>query len=217
MLNNLVDLNQIVQKNITTKTIPAGKDGGDGTKNLSKDNKSDWDATGKNLTPEIKENAEQTVTNEYLEEIIRELEADAASAPTDDTGSGTPPSDGGQAPELGAGGEEPPVDDDGTIKSGDTVVISKAQSPAAPGPVSGGDEHEPEAETPGGGEEAGSVGEAPHMEEEINLDELLASLNEEYEKEEDEEESKDKACKDEDEEEEKNKKKNARISYTRIE
>jgi hypothetical protein len=179
-------------KNITPNTVPSAKDGGDATKGWSKDNK----GNAMDGTPAgVKENAEEgkmeeeaveeTVTNEDLEEIIRELEMEAGADPmgdpaaggAPDAGAGAPPMDAppeGGAPEGGApeGGEP--------IMSGDTITITKTPAPepapeAPPGEVPGG-----EAPAPGG--------EAPPMEEEeINISELLASLNEESKEDEEDE------------------------------
>lgn len=160
-------------KNITPNTIPAAKDGGDATKGWSKDNKGNaMDGTPCGIketaeeSVEEEEAVEETVTNEDLDEIIRELEAEAGATPMDDMPPGAdtgavPPPEGGETPE----------EQSQEIKSGDTVVISKVEAPAgdaAPAP------EVPSPETPPG------AGEAPPVdEEEIDINELLASLNEE--------------------------------------
>lgn len=184
-------------KNITPNTIPAAKDGGDGTKGWSKDNKGNaFDGTPNGIKETASENSadgesvEETVTNEDLDEIIRELEAEAGAAPTDDM----PPVPGGDAGGLPTDGDVPPggetpEEQSQEIKSGDTVVISKVEAPVGGTPP--GDEAPPM-----GGPEAGgppTEEPAPMEEEEIDLNELLASLNEEAkeEKEEDEKEEKD--------------------------
>jgi hypothetical protein len=164
-------------KNITPNTIPAAKDGGDGTKRWSKDNKGNaFDGTPNGVKENTTENTveeesvEETVTNEDLDEIIRELEAEAGAAPMDDL----PP--GGDTGGLPPGGEETPGEESEPIKSGDTVVISKIESPTGsttpPGdeapPVGGPESDVPSTEEP-----------APMEEDEIDLNELLASLNEE--------------------------------------
>lgn len=182
-------------KNITPNTIPAAKDGGDGTKGWSKDNKGNaMDGTPQGVKENATEGAveeeavEETVTNEDLDEIIRELEAEAGAAPADDV-----PAPGGDAGGLPPGGDEvpggeTPEEQSQEIKSGDTVVISKVEAPVGGTPP--GDEAPPM-----GGPEAGAPPTeepAPMEEEEIDLNELLASLNEEAkeEKEEDEKEEK---------------------------
>lgn len=181
-------------KNITPNTVPAAKDGGDGTKGWSKDNKGNaFDGTPQGVKENATEGAveeeavEETVTNEDLDEIIRELEAEAGAAPTDDT----PPVPGGDAgaPPVGdeiPGGEESPEEQSQEIKSGDTVVISKVEAPAGGTPPPNGEV------PPVGGPDDTSAGgppveePAPMEEEEIDLNELLQSLNEES-KEDDEE------------------------------
>lgn len=185
-------------KNITPNTIPAAKDGGDGTKGWSKDNKGNaFDGTPNGVKENTTENAveeesvEETVTNEDLDEIIRELEAEAGAAPTDDM----PPSPGGDAGGLppGAGGDdlpggEVPGEESQEIKSGDTVVISKVEAPVGNTPPAA----PPESPVPDAGAGGPPEEPAPMEEEEIDLNELLASLNEEAkeEKEEDEKEEK---------------------------
>ncbi len=171
-------------KNITPNTIPAAKDGGDGTKGLSKDNKGNpFDGTPKGVkenTTEVDkkedEPVDEAVTNEDLEEIIRELEAEAGGSPMEDPMAGGAPGGDGAPSDLGTG--EPPVEDDGTIKSGDTIVITKAPTP--PTDVPGAETPGEEPTSAAGGAptpDGGSV--PPAMEEEIDLNELLASLNEE--------------------------------------
>jgi hypothetical protein len=175
------------QKNMTSDSIPAAKDGGDGTKGWSKDNKGNFPVgSTKDMTPDgIKENSdvdddkkdvEEAVTNEDLEEIIRELESEtgeeqpggSSDLPVPSATDDVPPTDG-PVDDLGgaAEGGEP-------LKSGDTIVITKApEATADPAPdVTGGDiggdiPPSPEGDT------------QPPMEEEIDLNELLASLNEE--------------------------------------
>jgi hypothetical protein len=86
------------------------------------------------------------------------------------------------APEVpGAEGGEAPGEEATEIHSGDTVTISKVEppDPEAEEPPMGGEA--PGGEAPGG-EAPGA--EAPPMEEDIDLNELLASLNEEGKKEE---------------------------------
>lgn len=171
-------------KNMTPNSIPAAKDGGDGTKGWSKDNKGnalDGTPNGIKETADADaddkgESVEETVTNEDLDEIIRELEAEAGAAPMDDM----PPAPGGDAGGLPPGGEEVPGEEtpeeqSQEIKSGDTVVISKVEAPAG-GPPPGGD-----VPPIGGPEDSAPPTEepAPMEEEEIDLNELLASLNEE--------------------------------------
>lgn len=188
-------------KDITPNTIPAGKDGGDATKGWSKDNKgrgmdgtpngiketseSAEENTVEEVTQEenTEESVEETVTNEDLDEIIRELEAEAGGAPMDD-----PAAAGGEpAPELpGAEGGESPEEESTEIHSGDTVTISKVEPPAEEPPMGG---EEPGAEAPPMGAEAPG-GEQPPMEEDIDLNELLASLNEEAMEEENVDEAK---------------------------
>jgi len=178
-------------KNITPNTIPSAKDGGDGTKGWSKDNK----GNAFNGTPKgVKENAtegaveeesvEETVTNEDLDEIIRELEAEAGAAPADDMPA--PGGDAGGLPPAGddVPGGETPEEQSQEIKSGDTVVISKVEAPAGNTP--------PEGEEPPVGPEGPEAGAPPTEEpapmgeeEEIDLNELLASLNEEAKEKED--------------------------------
>lgn len=179
------------QKGITPNTVPAAKDGGDATKGWSKDNKGnamDGTPNGIKETAETAEEnteeaVEETVTNEDLDEIIRELQAEAGDMPVDeppapDAGADVP------APDAGA---EPPMDDPAAaesepIKSGDTVVISKIAAPDAGAEAPPAEEPPAPEAPPVGGEEG------PAMEEEdIDLNELLASLNEEA-KEEDEKE-----------------------------
>jgi len=177
-------------KNITPNTVPSAKDGGDAIKSLSKDNKGNaFDGTPsgiKETTEEGKEeeSVEETVTNEDLDEIIRELEAEAGAIPTDEP----PPSIGGEAPvggaEDGAPETELPAEESQEIKAGDTVTITGTVSKAPP---EAGVEPPPGDEIPGGdvpGGEAPTSSEGseapPQMEEEdIDLNELLASLNEE--------------------------------------
>jgi hypothetical protein len=180
------------QKNRTPNTVPAAKDGGDATKGWSKDRKGnamDGTPNGIKETAETAEEnkteeaVEETVTNEDLDEIIRELQAEAGDVPVDEP----PTPDAGadaSAPDIGA---EPPVDDPTAaeaepIKSGDTVVISKIAAPDAGSPAE--EPPAPEAPPIGGGE-------GPAMEEEdIDLNELLASLNEEAKEEAKEEDEK---------------------------
>lgn len=189
-------------KNITPNTVPSAKDGGDATKDWSKDNK----GNGMDGTPQgVKENSsegaveeesvEETVTNEDLDEIIRELEAEAGSASPDDMGtpdSSMPAPDDASAasPET-----ETPAEDSQEIKSGDTVVISKVENPAPEVPPT--EEPGVEDQPPVGGEEV-----PPTAEEDIDLNELLASLNEEAKEEEEEDEKVDENKKEEKEEEE---------------
>lgn len=170
-------------KSITPNTIPAAKDGGDATKGWSKDNKGNaMDGTPNGIKETTTENAveeeavEETVTNEDLDEIIRELEAEAGAAPADDVPA--PGGDAGGLPPAGdeVPGGETPEEQSQEIKSGDTVVISKVEAPAGGTPPPGGEA------PPMGGPEAGAPPTeepAPMEEEEIDLNELLASLNEE--------------------------------------
>jgi hypothetical protein len=182
-------------KNITPNTVPSAKDGGDGTKGWSKDNKGNaFDGTPKgvkeNTTETVEEESvEEAVTNEDLDEIIRELEAEAGSDPGADSPVPTPGGD------IGADAGDPeapetPEEDSQEIKSGDTVVISKVEAPAA------GAGAEPPVGEPSGGPDLGGPdagapepeSPAPMEEEEIDLNELLASLNEEAKEECDEKE-----------------------------
>lgn len=184
-------------KSITPNTIPAAKDGGDGTKGWSKDNKGNaMDGTPKGVKENATEGAveeesvEETVTNEDLDEIIRELEAEAGAAPTDDIPA--PGGDAGGLPPAGddVPGGETPEEQSQEIKSGDTVVISKVEAPAG-GPPPGGEA------PPMGGPEAGAPPAeepAPMEEEEIDLNELLASLNEEAKEEKEEKEETEEKC-----------------------
>jgi hypothetical protein len=142
------------------------------------------------------DSVEEAVTDEDLNEIIRELEAEAgaggddAPSPGADAGA-LPPPEGGED-EL-----ESPMEDSQEIKAGDTVTITGTVTKAPP---AGGEEESP-VEQPSVGGEEGPVSEpageepAPMEEEEIDLNELLASLNEEAgcheeEKKEEEEEEK---------------------------
>lgn len=183
-------------KSITPNTIPAGKDGGDGTKGWSKDNKGDIDGTPAGVKENVEETAEESVeeavTNEDLDEIIRELEAEAGASPVDDMG-GDPMAGGEGAP----ADDLPPTDDPAAggagepIMSGDTITITK--TPVAD-PVS----DIPDSETPG--DEAPPSpegGPAPMEEEDIDLNELLASLNEESKCDDEKEEADEKEEKDE--------------------
>lgn len=196
----------------TPTTVSKGKDGGDATKKWSDGNIAPGGKPeAKDVTPKLKEgyeeeeegkkeeeSVEETVTNEDLDEIIKELEAEAGGGDQM-----TDPAAGG-APEGGAPGEEqPPMEPEAPgeeateIHSGDTVTISKVEAPGgapeAPAPEAPGAEGMPPEGEAGAG--------APPMEEEdIDLNELLASLNEESkedEKEEEKEEEKEKKDMDE--------------------
>ena len=168
-------------KNITPKTIPAAKDDGDGTKGWSKDNKGNaFDGTPNGIKEGATEelSVEETVTNEDLDEIIRELEAEAGS----DSIPGDMGDDQSATGDVGGdvGGDLPPAVDAGgePLKSGDTITITKVpaagQSPAEVPPVAGDV----------GGDSGDNIpssddGSAPVAEEDIDLNELMASLNEE--------------------------------------
>jgi hypothetical protein len=193
------------QKNMTSDSIPAAKDGGDGTKGWSKDNKGNFPVgSTKDMTPDgIKENTveegdvkkeevEETVTNEDLDEIIRELEAEA--------GGGEDPSAGGGAPtdlpapdaSTDVPSTDEPADDIGgePLKSGDTIVITKAPETDPTADVGG---EAPMGDMGGGDVPPSPTGgdTQPPMEEEIDLNELLASLNEEAKADDEKEEKKD--------------------------
>jgi molybdopterin converting factor small subunit len=183
-------------KNITPSSVPAGKDGGDGTKKLSSDNKGNaFDGTPNGIKESAVEDVEipsveETVTNEDLDEIIAELEAEAGAdaSPLDD-------------PSAGAGNQMPGGDDMGSspesaeehaqeIKAGDTVTITgtvsksptENEAPTTEPTVAGGTSSvEPTTEPT-----------QPEMEEEIDLNELLANLNEEAKNDEEEEEKEEK-------------------------
>lgn len=178
-------------KNITPNTVPAGKDGGDGTKPWSKDNKGNaMDGTPagvKENTEEActeEESVEEAVTNEDLDEIIRELEAEANDAPADPAAGGMTPD--APAPDMDAVGGETPEEHEQEIKSGDTVTITKTTAPAVPAPEA------PAPEAPGGEVPPSPEGEQPPMEEEdVDLNELLASLNEEAKDDDDDEKEED--------------------------
>lgn len=177
-------------KSITPNTIPAAKDGGDGTKGWSKDNKGNaMDGTPNGVKENTtegtveEETVEETVTNEDLDEIIRELEAEAGAAPSDDIPA--PGADSGALPPTDdeIPGGETPEDQSQEIKSGDTVVISKVEAPAAAAPA-------PESPVPDAGAGGPTEEPAPMEEEEIDLNELLASLNEEAKEDHEEEDEK---------------------------
>ena len=172
-------------QNQTPDTVPAAKDGGDATKGWSAKNKGGIDGTPKGVkenTTNVQETEEIAESNEDLDEIIRELEAEAAAdsnmpgaEPTDSM----PPTDDA-TPEPDATAATPEA---GTpILAGTPVILTpapEAAAPTTPEPAA----QEPEAPVGAPSEPEGA------MEEEIDLNELLNSLNEES-KEKDEESDK---------------------------
>jgi hypothetical protein len=198
-------------KNITPNTIPAAKDGGDGTKGWSKDNKGNaFDGTPNGIketadadADDRGESVEETVTNEDLDEIIRELEAEAGGDSSPDAlggdldGAGDP----GAGDDLGA--DLPPAVDAGgePLKSGDTITITKVPAAgAAPTDVPPADPGA-DAGLPDAGADAGADA-APVAEEDIDLNELMASLNEEAAADDLDEGSKEEKCEDDDDKKE---------------
>lgn len=192
--DNASDFSKNSTKDITPHTVPAGKDGGDGTKGLSDKNKGNFNnnSNKKNLTPnlpggKVDESAdkdddtkdtndmEESVTNEDLDEIIRELEAEAGSSPLDDPSAGG--DSGSPSPDSGSPTDMPSTDAGGEpLKSGDTITITKVPSTGSQPtdvPIDGGQSGEDNSAPSPGGDVP------PQMEEEIDLNELLASLNEE--------------------------------------
>lgn len=178
--------------NITPNTVPAPKDGGDGTKNLSKDNKGSIGGTPQGVkenteTTTTDESVEEVATNEDLEEIIRELEAEV-EPPLDDTtpaddATVPPPTPGETDVTPDVGTPAPPTG--GPIVAGEPVIIQPAS--AAVPPTSTSSEVPSVTNTvpptPDTTEQPNPEG----MEEEIDINELLASLNEEKEEKEEEE------------------------------
>ena len=188
-------------KNITPNTVPSAKDGGDATKGWSKDNKGNaMDGTPngikENSTEVAEENVEESVTNEDLEEIIRELEAEAGNdTQNPDMGSGTdvgagadvgndlPPSE--PTPDVSTAGAGTP------IMAGTPVILQPAPAGGATASVPEVPEAPMAPEAPGAGD---SSQPEPEMEEEVNLEELLASLNEEAKEDDEKEEDEKEEC-----------------------
>jgi hypothetical protein len=177
-------------KNLTPTNIPAGKDGGDGTKPWSKDNKGDIDGTPTGVKENAEEgkeeedkSVEETVTNEDLDEIIRELEAEAGDTQPED-----PSAMGGDV-----GGEEvPPTDGAETTPTAEgQPIVAGTPVILMPAPAAGGAPAAPAMEpsvSPEPSPEGGAENNPPMEEEEIDLEELLSNLNEESKEKEDKEE-----------------------------
>ena len=178
-------------KSITPNNIPSPTDGGDKTKPLSKINRGnamDGTPNGIKEVSEVgeEESVEEMVTNEDLDEIIKELEAEASV--DDNSPNDLPAPEGNVAASVDSGppNEDPAAEDSQEIKSGDTVVISKiaAQPPT--------DNQSPETADPesslSSSPTAGAEDAHPMEEEDIDLNELLASLNEESKEEKEEKE-----------------------------
>lgn len=186
-------------KNMTPDKVAAAKDGGDATKGWSKDNKGNaMDGTPNGIKEAATEEAveeesvEETVTNEDLDEIIRELEAEAGASPMDSAGPAPGGDLGAEAPPMDAG-NEPPAEESQEIKAGDTVTFTGTVTKAPPeGEMPGAESPVGDVPPSPGGEEA-----PPMEEEDIDLNELLASLNEEAKEEKGEKEEEEKGEKEE--------------------
>lgn len=183
-------------KNMTPSTIPAPKDGGDGTKSLSSKNKGDIDGTPsgiKETTEEVEENiegVEENFTTEDLDEIIKELEAEVAETDPEKVDVDSAPS--AEAPQEPDASEVPPTE----------VPVSPDASEVPPAPVpspetdSAPAQTEPEAPAEPQPEQPPVQSQGEENGEDVNLEELMAELNEtkEEETEEDKEEEEKEEC-----------------------